>query len=148
MIQLDTHVVVWLYDGRADRLPVAVQALIEKNELAISPMVALELQYLHEIGRLQVTSDAILVDLNGRIGIRTSSAPFARVIEVARDLAWTRDPFDRIIVATAIVDDVPLLTRDETLLSHCSLARWDEAAATPAATSRRKRAKRTRRADS
>ena len=145
MIQLDTHVVVWLYDGRTDRLPGTVKRLIEENDLLISPMVALELQYLHEIGRLRATSGLILDDLNGRIGLRTSSAPFARVVDVARDLSWTRDPFDRIIVATAIVDDVALLTRDGTLLSHCSLARWDAVPTSPKASSRRKPAKRARR---
>lgn len=51
MIYLDTHVLVWLYAGRPDLLPAGARALIDANALLVSPIVALELQYLHETGR-------------------------------------------------------------------------------------------------
>ncbi|HEY8943010.1 MAG TPA: PIN domain-containing protein [Polyangiaceae bacterium] len=146
MIHLDTHVIAWLYDGEVERLPRSVQAALEANDLLISPMVQLELEYLHDIGRLAATSSAILDDLNARIGLRLSSAPFAKIIEHAARLSWTRDPFDRIIVATAIADDLPLLTKDETILEHCALAGWDDTApARSRAPSRRRAKKRPRR---
>ena len=145
MIHLDTHVLAWLYEGSVDRLPASVQALIEENDLGISPMVELELQYLHEIGRLQATGHDVLQDLDGRIGIRKSSAPFARIIEEARQLTWTRDPFDRIIVATALADDVVLVTRDATILANHDRARWDAAPKAGKAPGRRRQAKRRRR---
>ena len=52
VILLDTHVVVWLAAGRTDRLSVGVSDLIERNRVAISPIVELELSYLYEIGRI------------------------------------------------------------------------------------------------
>ena len=42
-----------------------------------------------------------------------------------RDSPWTRDPFDRLIAAQAIVADAPLVTADRTILEHLPLATWD-----------------------
>jgi len=47
-IYLDTHVVVWLYSGELSLLSEKACQLIEENELLISPLVLLELQYLFE----------------------------------------------------------------------------------------------------
>ncbi len=145
MIHLDTHVVAWLYDGQIARLPRAVSTLLEENDLAVSPIVQLELEYLHEIGRLATSSSAVLDDLEGRIGLRTSAALFAQIVEHASRLSWTRDPFDRIIVGTAMADDVVLVTRDTTILDHCSLARWDGPLPGRKATGRRRTSKRKHR---
>jgi PIN domain nuclease of toxin-antitoxin system len=37
---------------------------------------------------------------------------------------WTRDPFDRLISSNAICAGSPLLTKDATILEHCSCATW------------------------
>jgi PIN domain nuclease of toxin-antitoxin system len=145
VIHLDTHVIVWLYDGQTARFPDTVKGALEENALLFSPMVELELEYLYEIGRLQVNSTAVLTDLKERIGIRVSSAHFEKIIEHARDLRWTRDPFDRVIVATAMADDVALITRDATILANYALARWDAPPPRPKIASRRRAPKRTRR---
>jgi PIN domain nuclease of toxin-antitoxin system len=145
VIHLDTHVLAWLYEGSIERFPASVQRLLDDNDLGISPMVELELEYLYEIGRLQATGRDVLQDLDGRIGVRKSSAPFARIIEEARELTWTRDPFDRIIVATAMADEVALITRDGDILTHYHRARWEDAGKAGKASGRRRPAKRKRR---
>ncbi len=141
MIHLDTHVVAWLYEGRTDLIPETATKLIEENEIMVSPMVELELEYLHEIGRVRVGSRSVIDDLRARIGLRASSAPFTSIIEHARGISWTRDPFDRIIVATAMADDVEFITRDATILAHCARARWDEKPSGRKPSKRRKRTK-------
>lgn len=128
MIHLDTHVVAWLWAGDLKRLkPVA--AILDQEDLAVSPMAVLELQYLHEIGRVSDPAQAILTDLVARLGLRTSDAPFARILEASLALDWTQDPFDRLIVATAIVDGCALLTRDTTIRAHFRGAHWGAATA-------------------
>ena len=50
-IYLDTHVVAWLYSGLTDKLTDLAKTLINDNEVYISAIVRLELQYLYEIKR-------------------------------------------------------------------------------------------------
>jgi PIN domain nuclease of toxin-antitoxin system len=52
VIYLDTHVVAWLYAGELGRLSQFASERIEAEDVLISPMVVLELTYLHEIERL------------------------------------------------------------------------------------------------
>jgi PIN domain nuclease of toxin-antitoxin system len=54
VIHLDSHAVVWLAAGELGRLPSFVPSLLLRFGCAISPMVRLELDYLHEIGRLKL----------------------------------------------------------------------------------------------
>ena len=44
--------------------------------------------------------------------------------KAAADLTWTRDPFDRLIAAHAIVAGAPLLTADRGILENLPLATW------------------------
>jgi PIN domain nuclease of toxin-antitoxin system len=77
-----------------------------------------------EVGRATEPAETVVSDLVGRVGLRMSDAPFSRVVEQALRQSWPRDPFDRLIVANAIVDNAPLLTFDDTLCAHCNLAFW------------------------
>lgn len=124
MIQLDTHVVVWLFSGDVERIPQSAAKLIETHDLQFSPMVELELQYLFEVERASQSSAVVLRDLRRRIGLRVVDIPCQQVIAEAVHLSWTRDPFDRLIAATAIATNTSLLTADETILKHCNRAVW------------------------
>jgi PIN domain nuclease of toxin-antitoxin system len=124
MIRLDTHVVVWLYTGESERLSQTVVEAIEGTKPVISPMVQLELTYLHEIGRLTISGADIIADLHERIGLQLSDITMTAVINAATSLTWTRDPFDRLIVGDALAANARLLTKDETIRAHSSLATW------------------------
>jgi PIN domain nuclease of toxin-antitoxin system len=121
---LDTHAVVWLYSGDTRRFPVVVRRKIERAQLLISPAVLLELQFLYEINRLVVPGGKIVDTLAADIGLQVCDLPFARVVAEALHLSWTRDPFDRLIVAQAMLANAPLLTKDATILEHCEHAVW------------------------
>ena len=123
LIHLDTHVVVWLYAGDRARLR-PVWKTLNKSDLAISPIVLLELQYLYEIGRVTEPAENVFLDLVERVGLRPSDAPFSSVVKQSLAQNWTRDPFDRLIVANAIVDNHPLLTLDEHIRAHFPMAIW------------------------
>ena len=125
LIHLDTHVIVWLFAGDLDRLSDAARQWIERASLVISPMVELELQYLHEIGRTSRPGREVVADLATRLGLTRSTASFADIAERAASLAWTRDPFDRIIVASALADGCPLLTKDDNIRQHFTAAVWE-----------------------
>lgn len=126
MIYLDTHVVAWLFAGVTDRFPPPVRQRLETEELAMSPIVKLELQYLFEVGRVTEPAEHVVSDLEQRIGLQVVDASLSATITAALSLSWTRDPFDRLIAAQAIADHRPLLTADSSIRSHVDLAAWDE----------------------
>lgn len=122
--RLDTHVVAWLYAGEVERLSDTAARVVSEAGLVVSPLVQLELTYLHEIGRLSVSGPVIVGDLRSRIGLTISDVPLVAAVAAAEPLDWTRDPFDRLIVADALAAGTPLLTRDETIRANTDIAQW------------------------
>lgn len=98
---LDTNVAIWLAQGDLQRITPAARDHIETAELLLSPIVLMELQYLHEVQRILLPARDLLTKLAHELGVRICSADFPTVIDAALDEQWTRDPFDRIIVAQA-----------------------------------------------
>lgn len=127
LIYLDTHVVAWLYRDAAARLPPPVRQRIETEDALISPIVALELAYLHEIGRVNAPADLVLGYLADRMGLRFCDEPFDHVIRSAALQTWTRDPFDRIVVGHAGLRRRVLITKDAAIRTHYPHSFWQEA---------------------
>lgn len=121
---LDTHVALWLAAGDRKRLRPVMHHL-RRGRLAIAPMVYFELARLHEIGRVREPADRVVGALVGAVGLGVAEAAFYEACRAAAELTWTRDPFDRLIVATAALAGARLLTADTTILEHFSGARWD-----------------------
>lgn len=124
MIRLDTHAVLWLYIGEIERFTPNGRELLESELLTISPIVQLELTYLHEIGRLKVGGADIVGDLESRIRLYTVNQPLLAVVQAAASLSWTRDPFDRLIVGDALAANCSLLTKDDAIHAKTPLAVW------------------------
>lgn len=124
MIHLDTHVVIWLAERRERMLSVAARRMLDREPIEASAMVMLELETLHESGKLKNDPDQVLGILERNMDLSWSRASFVDVVSAARTFAWTRDPFDRLIVANAMADGVRLLTADETILQHFKGAVW------------------------
>ncbi len=122
---LDTHVMVWLYQHGADGISETAAACIRAAEdRRISPMVRLEMQYLYEIGRVARPAAPVLDELSARLGLSVCRTPFAEVVLAAEADDWTRDPFDRLIVAQAAARNAPLVTKDAAIHAHYSKALW------------------------
>jgi PIN domain nuclease of toxin-antitoxin system len=120
----DTHVVVWLYEGKIENLSRSAAEQVKNDSLFISPAVMLELELLHETHRLVRTSQTIVGSLASEIDLEVCPLPFARVAENALHQKWVRDPFDRIIVAQASANDATLITKDEKIRHHYKRAVW------------------------
>lgn len=118
MIYLDTHIVVWLFAGFSGKLSQETRELINQHELFISPFVRLELQYLYETQRVTVDSAAITTDLAARLGLMVCDKELNKIVSQALAFAWTRDPFDRLIVAHASLDNNMLISQDRNIRNH------------------------------
>jgi PIN domain nuclease of toxin-antitoxin system len=119
---LDTHIALWLYDVRLDRLSSRQRDLIETCDLRVSEFVRLEMQYLHEIGRIKIAPARILAHLAAHAEVALSACPLHIILDEAMKLSWTRDPFDRMIVSNTLAEKARLITCDEVILKHCRLA--------------------------
>ena len=129
MIYLDTHVALWLRQGWLEGLPRAVRERLDRDaDLRISPMAVLEIDLLHEIGRIREGSAELVGALSRGLGLKVCDLPFPAVAAAASSLGWTRDPFDRLIVAQAAVAEAPLVTKDRRLREHYRRAVWDDGA--------------------
>lgn len=123
-VYLDTHVVVWLGKGEQEQLSAGARKALEDDDLLVSPAVMLELELLHEIGRLRASAEKALSFLEGEIGLRVCTLPFHHVVAQALHEKWTRDLFDRLIVGNAKAAGAPLVSKDERIRKHYRDAIW------------------------
>jgi len=91
----------------------------------MSPMVVLEIDLMREIGRVYESGERMFRELAKRSGLAISDTPFAEVVYEASALSWTKDPFDRIIVAEAAVHGATLVTKDPNIHDHYEHALWE-----------------------
>ena len=122
---LDTNVILLLHRVALKSITKRAKQAIDRSELLISPMVMLELTYLHEIGRQPDPADAIFDDLYQSIDLRVCPLPYDRIVRLAAREAWTRDVFDRLIVSHAkAAGNAPLISSDEVIASHYPNTIW------------------------
>lgn len=124
IISLDTHVLVWLYAGSLHLLSNTAKNMIEEHDLITHPINILELEYLYEIKRVTVSALDIYHDLQTKINLKLDEIPFNHSLIEALNIKWTRDPFDRIMVASSLIHDTPLITKDNLIQQHYANAVW------------------------
>lgn len=117
MILVDTHIVAWLAFEES-RLSKNARAAIEgaRNQgeaLAICDITLLELSTLAGRGRirLDITVESFLAEVEARFVVLPITGR-ACVRALALPAAYPKDPADRIIAATALVEGLALLTAD------------------------------------
>ncbi len=122
---LDTNVVLWLAERDLARISSKAQEVIRSSDLLLSPAVLLELQYLFEIKRIAFSSRDMLRKLGYDLDVQVCDLAFPLVIEAALDESWTREPFDRLIVAQAKANGyAALVTADTKIRAHYTRAMW------------------------
>ena len=120
MILVDTHVVAWLAFDQ-DRISRKARAAIDdaRNQgdgLAISDITLLELSTLVNKGRvrLDISLETFLQEVEARFVVLPISGR-ACVRAIGLPAAYPKDPADRIIGGTALVEGLPLLTADRAI---------------------------------
>jgi PIN domain nuclease of toxin-antitoxin system len=122
---LDTQVATWMAEGKLARLSEKALRQMSSSTLLLSPIVILELQYMFEIGRSLRTARDVQQKLEADLGVAVCQIGFPSIIHASLDENWTRDPFDRIIVAHAKANNFSyLISSDEKIRRHYPRAIW------------------------
>ncbi len=122
LVFLDTHAVIWLFNGNRKKFSKDAWNAIAWHPLRISPIVVLELQNLYDIGRVRSRPHEVLDALRQSVGLEVARTLLTDVVEAASSIRWTRDVCDLLIVAEAAHYDAPLITADTRIQEHYSKA--------------------------
>jgi PIN domain nuclease of toxin-antitoxin system len=113
---LDTHFLIWLLLGskRLAKFP----WLDRHRPWGVSPVSFLEIQFLAEVGRLSVRNPEFTNAVMEDTRFTVDDIPLATIVRHALPLDWTRDPFDRLLVAHSSARRVAFCTTDRDIRSH------------------------------
>lgn len=117
LILLDTHVVIWLaqdYERISCKAQAAIQDARKKERgLALSCITLLEIARLAAHGRVGMIPDAetVLREIEDRFIVLPITRNIAlQAFELPEN--YPNDPVDRVLGATALSEDIPLITAD------------------------------------
>lgn len=116
---LDTHIWLWSLlapENLGRRVAAALQNV--ENELWLSPISVWELVVLTEKGRVALdrAPDAWVAEAMSRVPLREALLSHEIALHTATVRLTRKDPADRLLVATAILLDLTLVTADEHII--------------------------------
>lgn len=108
---LDTHALIWALEDNPQLSVRAREAIQDPgNEVLVSSVSAVEIAIKKSIGKLRAPPG--LSEVIAEAGFTQVTLGFAEAATL-ETLPWHHnDPFDRLLVATALVSGVPIVTRD------------------------------------
>jgi len=125
VLVLDTNAIIRLEANRLGEFrPEVLNAIEDADRLIIPALASLELQYLETRKKVVQSAARVMQTMLVELRAQMSDAEAWRLSEIAADLRWTMDPFDRLICADAIYHDATLITSDRLILSNLPNALW------------------------
>lgn len=115
MIVLDTHLWLWLINGNFDRFPAHWMPMFEEtSRLGVSPVSCYEIALAHSRGRIKLSGTTRewfdeALESSGIELIPLTVEISVRAVELS---PVHRDPFDRLIMATTLVNGGQLASVD------------------------------------
>ncbi|NYE18255.1 type II toxin-antitoxin system VapC family toxin [Microbacterium immunditiarum] len=115
---LDTNALLWLYRDSPHLGPESRAAIEAADRVFVSAVSITEITMKHMLGRIELPGGESFPEIFARSGLRELPFTVAHAAALADDPALARhDPFDRMLVAQARVERIPLITSDRVLLS-------------------------------
>jgi PIN domain nuclease of toxin-antitoxin system len=124
---LDTCTFLWIVGGARELSPSARQAFADpSNEAFLSAASAWEIAVKHRLGRLPLPAPAEVFVPGQRAahGLEPLSIDEEAALHVAKLPDLHRDPFDRMLVAQALVGGLVLVTPDDHIREYPVRTLW------------------------
>lgn len=124
---LDTCTFLWIVGGTSDLSPAARQAFADPaNEAFLSAASAWEIAVKHRLGRLPLPmpAETFVPAQRAAHGLEPLPVDEEAALHVGKLPDLHRDPFDRILVAQAMVGGLVLLTPDERIREYPVRTLW------------------------
>ncbi len=112
---LDTHVAVW-WDMGVSLSPLAMQSIRDADEVYLSASSAWEIAIKRALGKIH--SDRSLGELCADSGFLELPVLMRHTDALLSLEPLHRDPFDRLLVAQAVQEQLVLVTRDEMIMRY------------------------------
>lgn len=112
---LDTHVVLW-WDSGARLSREAAEAIRDADEVYVSAASVWEVEIKRALGKIHGSRS--LSRAAAESGFLELPVAFRHAEALVDMPAHHRDPFDRLLVAQAIIEQMHLVTRDQRLLAY------------------------------
>lgn len=111
IVLLDTHALLWSLEDSA-RLSASARKIVEdsSNVVLVSAASGWEITIKKTLGRLSAPDD--LEDAIDAAGFTKRTITFADAQKLAVLPSHHKDPFDRMLVAQALVDGAPIISCD------------------------------------
>jgi PIN domain nuclease of toxin-antitoxin system len=120
-VLLDTHAFLWWDD---DRLPRPVTRRIQKaSEVFVSAVTAWEIAIKSSLGK--IVAKASVADAIADYGFSALPILMTHADAVRALPALHRDPFDRMLVAQATVENLAIVSSDDVLRQYKVPVLWD-----------------------
>lgn len=114
---LDTHIILWWMDDNS-LLPLKYRlAIADKNNICfVSAASVWEISIKSAIGKLEIPDNylEVLFDQN----FKEISISWQHAIKVRHLPMYHKDPFDRLLIAQAIVEDLTILSVDKIISEY------------------------------
>lgn len=120
MLLLDTHCWLWL-KAEPERLPSPLRRRLLRDpaKLVLSVACVMEIVIKHAAGRLKLQdAPEILVSALLEDGVQPLDASLTHALRLAALPPHHRDPFDRLLIAQALTEDLTLVTADPQILAY------------------------------
>lgn len=113
---LDTHVLIWYFTASPVLSPQICRIIEGAEKVYVSIVSAWEIEIKRSLGRLETPDNLETIMQENTFLLLPVSLPHTRII---RSLPLHhRDPFDRMLVAQAMVENLTLLTCDPNILRY------------------------------
>jgi PIN domain nuclease of toxin-antitoxin system len=124
---LDTHVFIWM-DSDPSLLSASVEGLLKdkQNAVYISVVSVWEMQIKVQIGKLTLSApvEKLVQEQRDNNDLNILPVTLAHALKVGDLPLHHKDPFDRLLVAQAIVEDFTFITKEQILSQYAVNIVW------------------------